>query len=116
MIDFKSVWTKAGNGADIELATVVHEGKEFTNLGSIVDKENGYVVGYCSSDMKEVGTWDGKRLGTLRIVSKWPTPTSWQSSHRYAVEATIDGEKYSGRTCGGSMIVRLRRKKSRSNR
>lgn len=96
----------ATNGAHVEVATLTHNGHNFTNLGSIVDHSRGVVVGYVGKG-NTLTTFDGKQLGTVREVSKWRTPNSFMSSHMHAYRAVIDGKRYHGRGCGEGMILRL---------
>jgi hypothetical protein len=86
------------------------EGKSFEAGGAYLTPD--YAIGYMSSDMKEVRTWHGEFMGYAKITSFWRLPlTAWISDKMYQVQATINGIKYTGRTCGGCMIVRLRRMK-----
>lgn len=89
--------------------TFTHEGMAFTSGGAIVTDK--YIVGYCSEDMKRLHTWHGEDLGPMCVVSSWRLPLScWLSDRMYQVEATVNGVVYTGRTTGGGMIARLKRK------
>jgi hypothetical protein len=89
--------------------TFTFGGKAFTSGGAFVSEK--YITGYCSDDMKRLHTWHGEDLGTLKVVSWWRLPLScWVSDRMYQVEATVDGVVYTGRTTGGGMIARLKRK------
>lgn len=103
----------ADNGASIELATIEHEGKEFTAFGSIIDHARGIVVGYPSMiDGKLcLSTWDGKAITSLHVVSKWRIH-SWQSDAMCAYQATIDGHSYHGRGLNG-LVVYMRKGKGK---
>jgi len=91
----------------VEIGTFKHQGREFSALGSVVDHENGHVVGYPKGH--ELRTWDGTRvLGTLVVRSSWPTPHSHTGSRMYAYHAMIDGRAYYGRGFGDGMLLRLR--------
>jgi hypothetical protein len=105
-----SVFETTANGTVVEVSTFAHEGRSFTALGSVVDKANGYVVGYPRG--RVLATWDGKPLGTCRVVSSYPTPRSWLGSRMYCYRAVIEsdpGAEYHGRGFGDGMILRLRR-------
>ena len=111
-MDFKSETHVAPNGARIEVATVTHEGHEFTNLGSIVDPSSGVIVGYPHkvSDGAGIGTigrgpqyelrtWEGKTIAPLTRVRSFrsygiasTTLTAWRM--------TYEGRVYSGRNGG----------------
>jgi hypothetical protein len=87
----------------VEIGIISHEGKEYAASGSLVTPE--YAVGYMSKDMNEIRSWDGKHLGTARVTASWPI-RSFISDRMYQVSATIDGIRYTGRTCGAEMIWR----------
>ena len=105
----------ADNGAKVEVGIIVHEGREFASLGSIVDHERGYVVGYLKlvdnpkpGESRHVLTsWEGRVIGTCRVISTWKTPRSWVSSTMSSYRATVDGIEYHG--SGDGMLLRLRR-------
>lgn len=59
-------------------------------------------VGYMSSDMAQVTTFDGAVLGTARVVNSWRIK-SHLSERMFQVECIIDGRTYTGRTLGASM-------------
>jgi hypothetical protein len=100
----------ATNGAAVEVGVIVHEGREFRALGSVVDHESGRVVGYVKGD--KLVSWDGKvTLGTIRVVSTWRTPRSWVSSKMSSYRAVVGGKSYHGRGCGDGFLLKL--KKSR---
>ena len=98
---------------------VTHEGHEFEASGAVVTPD--VVLGYVSSWNGEqpgewvgrtgtLSTWRGERLGTLRIVARWPLRGSWLSDAMLQCEATVDGITYTGRTCGLGMIYKGKRK------
>lgn len=70
-----------------------------------------WAVGYMSADMARVTDWHGHVLGTARVVTSWPMPGSYLTDRQYQVEATIAGAVYTGRTMGGNMLWRGRRKR-----
>ena len=94
--------TRVVDGATVELATVVHNGKEFTNMGAIVS--DNYVIGYLQCDHDSHGhhqhgtgiltDWQGNQIGTYRIVKMWRTPRSYVSSTMLAVHATVNEKLY----------------------
>lgn len=110
------------NGARVEVATIVHEGKSFTNLGSVVDEERGRIVAYVRSVVDpayrsghryELTTWNGESLGPLTLVSSWEqwTPRAHMKTRFFAWRFVAkDGRVYHGRNAGPGMIVRLRGK------
>lgn len=69
------------------------------------------IVAYMSQDMARVRSWHGDDLGPAKVIKSWPMPFSWQSSRQYQVECHVNGVVYSGRTMGGSMIYRGKRKR-----
>lgn len=55
----------------------------------------------------KISDWHGNSIGVYLIVSKWRTPYSFMSSHRYAVVIRLfsNNRKYYGRTFGAGMSV-----------
>lgn len=107
------------SGARVEVATIVHEGKSFVNLGSVV--ANGYIVAYVSTAKDPMPdharhmltTWNGESLGPLTLVSSWEqrTPRAHCKTRFFAWRfVATDGRVYHGRNAGPGMIVRLRGK------
>lgn len=106
--------TRVVDGATVELATVVHEGREFINLGAVIS--DSYVAGYLQSTkdshgerMNAVGNltdWHGNVIGTYRIVKMWRTPRSYVSDVMCAVHATVNGNLYKGRSAGCGMLFK----------
>ena len=107
----KTQWQTGPNGERVELGTLTHEGREFTNMGAVITET--HAAGYLSSDMKAIHSWEGEVIGSARVVSSWPMPRSWQSDRQYQVVATIDGRTYTGRTMGAGMLWRGRLKRSK---
>jgi hypothetical protein len=66
-----------------------------------------------SKDMTRVTTWHGQDLGPAKIISSWRMPHSFVSDRQYQVEAIINGVTYTGRTMGGSMLWRGKRRAGR---
>lgn len=108
-MESNSEFRTAESGAKVEVATFVFEGKPFTALGSIVDHENGIVVGYPHGT--ELRTCDGKVIGTCQVVSvfkmaRWSYIGGWYMS---CYRAVVDGKQYYGRGFGDGMLLRLRK-------
>lgn len=113
MIATRTETLTATNGAQIEVGTITHEGRDFAALGSVVDEQNGVIVGYPKDG--RLHTWDGQLidgLGMLFITSSWAMPRSWIGSRMYAYRATYKGKRYHGRGFGDGMLLRLRASKS----
>ena len=92
-----------------EIATIVHEGREFTNLGASVTPD--HAVGYVQVQPGhwELTDWNGDHLGFGRSTSKWKTPGSFVSSHYYQARFKINGVWYTGRTAGHGMLWKGKR-------
>jgi len=103
---------EATNGATLELATIIHEGKEFTARGSIIDKAGGYLVGYVSCDGLEFHTWSGEKICRLQHVSSWRVQSPF-TDRMHAYRAVLDGKRYYGRGCGPTMVLRMRASKGK---
>lgn len=79
--------------------------------------KHGIVTGYVRGEGDRIGSkWElvtaqGAVMGTMVVTAKWPTPLSYTSTHMFAVNATIDGVEYYGRTGGPSLSVVLRPRK-----
>lgn len=87
--------------------TFTHEGQDYTSGGAVVT--DSFIIGYMSSDMSKVTTWHGEVISEhVIITAKWRTPKSYVSSVMYQVKVKFGGRWYTGRTAGGSMIVRLK--------
>ncbi len=112
MLETHSETVKTDSGASVEVATVTFGGRDFTNMGSVVDHENGFVVCYPDKD-GHVTTWNGVVLGTASLVRKWKqfVPFACHRVEIYAWSCVIDGRKYHGRNSGPGMLLRLRASK-----
>lgn len=93
------------------MATVTHNGHDFTALGSVIDHTSGHVIGYVSSDGLKLTTWEGAQIGTVRCTSSWRNPRSHFRSRIHAYVANIDGKRYYGRGAGNGMLLKLRKTK-----
>ena len=97
----------------IEYGTIVHEGHEYTAMGSHVTPEDA--VGYAKIDEVDhwqptsITSWEGKHLGYARITASWSTPQSYWSRRMYQIRACINGVWYTGRTAGNGMLWRGKR-------
>lgn len=97
-----------------ELGTIVHDGKEFTNLGASVDDQYAYVY---VKDNGTVTDWHGNRLGTYRTLSTWRAIAPIGYAAYYTMQAIRvrleDGREYSGRySCNWSELCKCKRVKS----
>lgn len=108
---FRSETNTANNGATVEVGTMIHDGKEFAALGSVVDEQSGIIVGYPKGD--KLQSWDSKEIEgvRLRVVSSWSIH-SWIGSRMYAYSASYKGRSYHGRGFGDGMSLNLRLSKS----
>lgn len=101
MLRFKTSIETAPNGATVETATVIHEGREFTSGGAIVDKANGLIVGYVSSDGARLTTFEGETIAPIKLVRRWHQRGFYGVRvDVYAYSATVDGKRYTGRNAG----------------
>lgn len=67
------------------------------------------VSGYLKGSERIGGTgivtdFQGKKIGTYVVTSKWKTPKSYVSSTMLQVDARIDGNTYTGRSAGNNML------------
>lgn len=125
-MEHKSEHLTANNGATVEVATVIFEGREFTNLGSVVDEARGLLVGYpverkdpAPGESRYVlQTFDGKPIAPVTLVSKWRQRVAFGGFgfDVYAWRAEYNGRTYSGRNAGNfagpNMILRLRARRA----
>lgn len=94
-----------------ELATIIIEGKDFTNVGGFYD--GNYAVGYLGKSVDggfSINDWMGAHLGNAYVIHSWKTPRSFVSSEYFQVEAIISGVIYTGRCAGLSMLWKGKRK------
>jgi hypothetical protein len=110
-LQFRVEHQKAANGADVEVATLIHDGREFTNLGAVIDEAQGYIA--CYITRREDGRYDltnfeGKVIAPVKLVSSYKR---WVFGHSrvemFSWRATYNGKTYSGRNAGPGMLVRL---------
>ena len=95
--------TRTEQHGAIEVGIVVHEGREFSALGSVIDGER--IAAYLGKD-GQLTKWNGEVLGTYRITRTWRTPRSYVSSTMHQVYATVNGKTYTGRSAGEGMLFR----------
>jgi hypothetical protein len=119
----------ADNGATLELATIIHEGHEYTAHGAILDFDQGYVVAYVDEDVPpKTGAgwgrknrqyaysgrlidWSGKTIGRWYETSRWEKCGSWECQTMRSIRATLDGDsrQWIGRYgCDWGQAVTLR--------
>lgn len=99
-------------GATAEIVTLVHEGREFSALGAVVNHAEGYLVGYVSADGKSLTKSGGEAICPLQFVSKYRVySTKWGSwTEMFCYRATVEGHRYHGRGQGPGMLLRMRAK------
>ena len=107
-MDFRSEHVTADNGAQVELAAVIHNGHEFTHLGSVIDESAGLLIGYPSKDEKHLLTWDGKPICPLNRVSSRRQRCFHFFVAIVAYSCEYNGRHYTGRNQGSGMLLRLR--------
>lgn len=88
---------------NVEVGTVIHEGHEYSAMGSVVS--DSHCVGYLGKNSR-LTDWNGAVIGTYRITSTWPTPRSYVSGTMNQVYATVSGRTYQGRSAGEGMVFR----------
>ena len=76
------------------------------------------VAGYLKGSEAVGGTgiltdFQGKKIGTYRVASKWKTPKSYVSSHMFQIDARVGGVIYTGRSAGSGMLFKGKRKAGR---
>ena len=98
---FKSETHVQPDGSKIEVGTITFEGREFTNLGSVVDAARGYVCGYVTErdGAYLLTTWEGETIAPLRLVRRFTSYGACRAD-MWAWSATIGGRVYTGRNGG----------------
>jgi len=96
--------------ARVEFASFSCQGIKLTAIGSVVDKDGGFVQGYVSSDGRTLQEFDGKPICSLREISRFRIPCrNWsKGTEIIAYRATVGGREFSGRGSGPTMLLRLR--------
>ena len=105
MSNSRSRVRKVGS-ARVEVGNFSHEGKSYSALGSAVDHDRGVVVGYPKNGVLQ--SWDGKPIGTCRIVSRWKNKRGIFSSEMCSYRCVVGGRTYVGRGGGDGLLLRLR--------
>lgn len=104
------------NGAVVgfaEVATITHNGRDFTSGGAYIDPDRA--IGYPKFESDHIGasgvmqSWNGDTLGTASITSSWRINSHW-APRMFQIECVIDGRTYTGRGMGSGMIWRGKRK------
>jgi hypothetical protein len=103
-MQYRSETKQADNGAQVEIGTVIHEGREYSAMGSIIDEACGVIVGYVSKDELALRTWGGEQICELRVVSRFKAFGNPVTAYR----CIYNGRRYSGRGSGPQMVLRLR--------
>lgn len=109
----------AGNGAAVEVATIVHEGRDFTALGAVMDLERGIVSAYVSEakypkpgeSRYNLTGWaeDSEAIAPLTLRGSWKQGGFGGARNTiYAWSCVIDGRVYSGRNSGPCMLIHMR--------
>jgi hypothetical protein len=103
--------TFTDKGATVEVGTIIHEGREFSNLSSVIDEARGIIS--CYPKGATATNWNGQVINGLRltVTSSWRTPRSFMSDRMFAYSATYKGTRYHGRGAGDGMLLNLRRSK-----
>jgi hypothetical protein len=100
-------------GESAELATVIHNGREYTAYGAV--RTDTTIAGYVHRDgatgAYRLRTWGGEDMGIdLLPRGSWPCPRGVFSTRMHAWRAVIDGVTYSGRNGGTNLLLVLRRR------
>lgn len=93
-----------------EIGTFEHEGVKISHHGAFFHPDAERAVAYLAEDERSVTTWQGEFLGHARVVARWPINSHF-STTMLQVEATINGIRFTGRTLGGGMLWKGKRKK-----
>jgi len=100
-------------GAQVELGFVEHNGTQFVSIGSVVDHQQGLVVGHVEEENGRfvLKTWDGKQvLASLRLTGTYRMypPNAYCPVTMQCFATVVDGRRYSGRKSAGWPLLRLR--------
>lgn len=107
----------ADNGATMVLATITHEGHEFTAGGGSVDLAGGHIYAYANGKATRgsLVLWNGTVIGRWHETSRWKERRGWETITMQAISAHIDGDtrRWYGRySCDWGDLVHLRPAKS----
>jgi hypothetical protein len=75
-------------GNRVELATIIHDGHEFTALGAILDPERPSL--YCGNNGK-LTTWEGDVVGSYRVTNTYYNNVGARMD---CIEASFNGRTY----------------------
>lgn len=119
MTEFEATARRVGS-AWVETGVVIHDGQRFEALGSVVDTENGVLIGYPKATDPHAGkppywtlnTWGGEPMYPLVLVrTRRVSHVAGRYTGPFVMHywrATIDGVRYSGRNSGPGMALKLR--------
>ena len=103
----------ASNGARVEQGTVIISDRPFVATGSVIDTEQGVIIGYPShggpNGPHTLRTWAGEAIGALTITGQ---ARGFHGTKLTCYAMTYEGRRYSGRGLGDGMSVRLRARKT----
>jgi hypothetical protein len=117
----------ATNGATAEVATVVHEGREFTALGACVDLENGIISAYVGASLAQddngvkylpghlfrLSSFAGEAIGTVRMTTKSRRIHTAHGFHHFEYYTMqFQGYSWHGKKTDAWQLIRLRRGKA----
>lgn len=123
-MNFRVETVKAADGAKAELATLTHEGREFTAFGSCVDLGRGHIVayvrtghGHLHNKYFDLVTFGGRHMGVLKKTGEstgWPDRSGRRSKiTHFSFEA--HGYRWSGKLgLEWNQLIHLRRGKKLS--
>lgn len=99
------------NGATAEVVTLIHEGREFSALGAVINHAEGYLVGYVSSDGKSLTKSGGEIICPVQLVGEYRRYYRWSGwVTTYCYRARVGELRYHGRGGGPGMLLRMRAK------
>jgi hypothetical protein len=95
--------TRSEQHGNVEVGVIVHEGREFKALGSVID--GGRIAAYLGK-AGQLTKWSGEVIGTYQVTRTWRRPRNYVSSTLSQVYATVEGKRYTGRSAGEGMLFR----------
>jgi hypothetical protein len=116
----------ADNGAEIEVGALVFEGKEFTNLGSVIDMERGIISAYIGVSVERddegvaylpgklwlVSTFAGEKIALARLTSKSRRIyTAWGFHQLEYYSMKFGGFRWHGKKSDAYNLIRFRKGK-----
>jgi hypothetical protein len=118
MTNYSSTVHRDTTGASIEVATINFNGRDFTNLGSVIDEKRGIIYGYptqaanyASTGGYVLTTWDGQIIASCHKVNSWLNRNTFGGFpvRMYAWSCLYNGRKYAGRNAGPELLLRMNR-------